>query len=180
MSGASNSAAGGTSITCWAFDAMSLSPWWTIAITWPSRALTSSMFPSIRSYEASRGDGDDGEAVGDQRDGPVLHLAAGVALGVDVRDLLQLQRALEGDGVLDAAAEIEEVGGVAEMAGQGGDLGVELQRLLDQARDLHQVPDALAHVLGGDRIALPAEPQAKQVHGHDHRGERLRRRHADL
>src|SRR5436309_2358443 len=42
----------------------------------------------------------DWERVGDECDRTVLHLAAGVALGVDIRDLLELERALEGDGVL--------------------------------------------------------------------------------
>ena len=47
----------------------------------------------------------------DQGDGAVLHLAGGVAFGVDVGDLLELERAFEGDGVVDAAAEEEEVVG---------------------------------------------------------------------
>ena len=39
----------------------------------------------------------------------MLDLAGGVAFGVDVGDLLEFERALEGDGVVDAAAEEEEV-----------------------------------------------------------------------
>ncbi len=45
----------------------------------------------------------------DQRDRAVLHLARRVALGVDVGDLLELQRALERDREVDAAPEEEEV-----------------------------------------------------------------------
>ena len=56
-----------------------------------------------------RGDADDGEGFVDEGVGAVLHLAGGVALGVDVGDLLELERAFEGDGVVDAAAEEEEV-----------------------------------------------------------------------
>ena len=56
--------------------------------------------------------------VGDERDRAVLHLAAGVALGVDVGDLLELERALEGDRVLDAATQVEEVARVRELAGE--------------------------------------------------------------
>ena len=44
----------------------------------------------------------------DQRDRAVLHLAGRVALGVDVRDLLELERALERDGVVDPPPEEEE------------------------------------------------------------------------
>ena len=43
--------------------------------------------------------------------GAVLHLAGGVAFGVDVGDLLELEGAFEGDGIVDAAAEEEEVAG---------------------------------------------------------------------
>ena len=44
----------------------------------------------------------------------MLHLAGGVAFGVDVGDLLELEGAFEGDGVVDAAAEKEEVAGGGE------------------------------------------------------------------
>jgi hypothetical protein len=37
----------------------------------------------------------------------VLHLAAGVGVGGDVGDLLELQRALERDRAADVAAEVE-------------------------------------------------------------------------
>ena len=61
------------------------------------------------------GDADDGERLVDEGVGAVLHLAGGVAFGVDVGDLLELERAFEGDGVVDSAAEEEEVvGGVEE------------------------------------------------------------------
>jgi len=38
------------------------------------------------------------EAGVDERDGPVLHLARRVALGVDIRKLLELERALQATG----------------------------------------------------------------------------------
>ena len=57
-----------------------------------------------------RRDRDDRHLLVDQRDRPVLHLAGRIALGVDVRDLLQLERAFERDRVVDAAAEEQEVG----------------------------------------------------------------------
>ena len=55
------------------------------------------------------GDADYGERFVDEGVGAVLHFAGGVALGVDVGDFLQLERAFEGDGVMDAAAEEEEI-----------------------------------------------------------------------
>ena len=57
------------------------------------------------------GDADDGEGFVDEGVGAVLHFAGGVAFGVDVGDFLELERAFEGDGVMDAAAEEEEVVG---------------------------------------------------------------------
>ena len=44
-----------------------------------------------------RGDEHDRHAFVDQRDRPVLHLGGGHALGVDVADFLELQRAFERD-----------------------------------------------------------------------------------
>ena len=93
------------------------------------------------------GDHDQGRAFGDEGVGAVLQLAAGVAFGVEVGGLLELERAFAGDGVVDAAAEEEEVLGVAvlvgdamhglfpaaelgfDLAGEGGDFGEALLEL---------------------------------------------------
>ena len=64
------------------------------------------------------GDDDDGKGLVDEGVGAVLHLSGGVAFGVDVADLLELERALERDGVVDAAAEEEEVVGGVEGSGE--------------------------------------------------------------
>jgi len=64
-----------------------------------------------------RGDADYGEGFVDEGVGAVLHLAGGVAFGVDVGDFLELERAFEGDGVVDAAAEEEEVAAGGEGLG---------------------------------------------------------------
>jgi len=52
-----------------------------------------------------------GPCVDDLLHSDVLHLAAGVALSVNVGDLLELEGSFKGDGVVDAAAE-EVLGGV--------------------------------------------------------------------
>ena len=64
------------------------------------------------------GDADYGEGLVDEGVGAVLHLTGGVAFGVDVGDLLELEGAFEGDGVVDAAAEEEEVVGGVEDFGE--------------------------------------------------------------
>src|SRR6266849_3222707 len=128
----------------------------------------------------ARGQRDDGQPVGDERDGAMLHLATGVALGVDVGDLLELERAFEGDRKLEPAPEIEDVTRAGELAGDRRNLAVELERLLDETWDLDEVVDPLLHVLGRQGAALATEPEAKEVGRDDHRRECLRRRDADL
>src|ERR1051325_4515884 len=79
------------------------------AMTMPSRAHLLHVRQHPVEVAVARREGDHRELLGDQRDRAVLHLAARVAFRVDVRDLLQLERALERDGVLEPAAEVEEV-----------------------------------------------------------------------
>src|SRR5262250_97226 len=57
----------------------------------------------------ARGEGNDGHTLVDQGDGTVLHLARGVAFGVQIRQLLELEGALEGEGIVKAPAQEEEV-----------------------------------------------------------------------
>ena len=111
-------------------------------MTEPPRAFTSCMLPIIFSNTWSCGAiATTGMLLVDQRDRTVLHFAGRIALGVDVRNLLQLQRAFERDRIVDAAAEKQEVGAVVEPAGDLLDLRRELQRLLEQLRQLQQRVD---------------------------------------
>ncbi len=97
-----------------------------MAMTRPLRAVTSCIllrvFSYLRTLAGSLGslvaDADDGQGLVDEGVGSVLHLACGVAFGVDVGDLLQLESAFEGDGVVDAPAEEEEVVGSVEELGE--------------------------------------------------------------
>ena len=90
------------------------------AISWSSASVQRMMLPRLRYdlfYVAARlfvglvvgGDDDDGHILVDEGDGPVLHLACGICLGVDIGYLLELERPFHGDGVVDAPAEVEEV-----------------------------------------------------------------------
>ena len=124
--GRSSSGAAGMWMTCSTSWWMCLSPSVAMAMTRPLRAVTSWMLLRVFSYLRTRGgvggvlggDADDGEGFVDEGVGAVLHLAGGVAFGVDVGDLLELERAFEGDGVVDAAAEEEEVARVVELLGR--------------------------------------------------------------
>ena len=90
------------------------------------------------------GDDNDGEGLVDEGVGAVLHLAGGVALGVDVGDLLELERALQRDGVVDAAAEEEEVVGGVEGAGENRALVIHrTQKLLKFTGNAREFGDEL-------------------------------------
>ena len=56
----------------------------------------------------ARGQDDDGKIFVDQRVGAVLHFAGGIAFGVDVGNFLELERAFEGDGIMNAARRDRE------------------------------------------------------------------------
>ena len=72
---------------------------------WPPRAATSCMLETVFSKRSSCGRHDDDRHVlVDEGDGPVLQLAGGIALGVDVGDLLELQRAFERERIACPAA----------------------------------------------------------------------------
>ena len=99
------------------------------------------------------GDDHGGHLVVDECDGSVLHLCGGVALCVYVRDFLELECALHGDGIVVSAAEVEEVAGVGEGLGELGDLVV----VLEDGGDL--VGDGLkfAHELGAPFVGDGSE-----------------------
>ena len=58
----------------------------------------------------ARGDDDYRQIFVNQGVGAVLHFAGGIAFGVDVGNFFQFERAFEGDGVVDAASEVEKIG----------------------------------------------------------------------
>ncbi len=70
----------------------------------------------------------------DQRQRAVFQLTGGIGLGVDVADLLELERPLHSDGVLAATAEEQAVVLVGKLFGQGLDLLVQRQGTLELLR----------------------------------------------
>ena len=120
-----------------------------IITTRPPRAMTSSTLrQGLFEEVVGRRQHDDRHVVVDQRDRPVLHLAGGIALGVDVGDLLQLQRAFERQRIGAAAAEIEHVAGERDLGGDLLDALVVVQDLAGARRDL------------GELTGEPARPRA--------------------
>ena len=64
---------------------------------------------------------DDRHLARHQGEGAVLQLAGGIGLGMDVGDLLQLERTLERNRVMQAAPEEERVLTLRELLGPGDD-----------------------------------------------------------
>ena len=64
-------------------------------------------------------EGNDGHVLVDERYGAVLHLACGVALGVDVADLLEFQGTLHREREGHSASNEEEVGEVEKLVCEG-------------------------------------------------------------
>ena len=125
-------------------------------------------------------DGDHRHVLVDERDRAVLHLAGRIAFGVDVGDFLELQRAFERDRIVDAAAEVQEVGAVVELRRDLLDLLRGLQRVFEDLRQLHQRVDVLAALRRRQRAAHFGELQREEVERDQLRGERLGRGHANL
>ena len=121
-----------------------------------------------------------GNCLVDQRDRPMFQLAGCIALGVDVADFLELQRAFERQRIGRAATEIKHVCRLAELVRQRLDAGLQLHRLGQKARHHHQLVDqAFFRLRDPARRArapapLPARP-ARQL-----AGEGLGRRDADF
>ena len=151
------------------------------AMTDPPRAFASWMFPIIFSNTwSSRSDRHDRHLLVDERNRPVLHLAGRIALGMDVRNLLQLERALECNRIVDPAPEIQEITALVEPLRNFFRERLALERLLQQQRELHQPLDVRLGGLRRQRAANLAEIHREQVEGDDLRRERLGRGDADL
>lgn len=72
----------------------------------------------------------------DQSNRSMLHLCRGITLCMNVRNLLHLQRSLQGDRIVHTSTKEEEVGRIAVLLGDGFELlGVVLQDNTDKVRD---------------------------------------------
>ena len=110
----------------------------------------------------------------------MLHLPGRVRLGGYVRELLQLERALERDGQADVAAEEEEERLVVEALRDRLDRVVAVEELLHPLRQLVQPVEDEVDLLLRQRPADLRELERKQAEQRDLGGERLRGRDRDL
>ncbi len=121
-----------------------------------------------------------GELAVDEGDGAVLHLAGGVALGVDVADLFELEGPFGGDGELVAPAQVEEGGGLGVLAGDSlVDVDV-LEEGLHVGGDLAEGFDELLGAVRFEAAVEAAQEEGEHGDGGDLGGEGFGAGDADL
>ena len=109
-------------------------------------------------------DADHGQLSGDEGDGAVFHFAGGVAFGVDVADLLQLEGAFEGARVIVAPAQeqgIERVE-VFRVLRAVDDVFLIVEDPLELVRNGAEFGDHLAGFFFRDAAAGLAQPDGEQ------------------
>lgn len=110
--------------------------------------------------------GDDEDAWGmsvDQSNRPVLHLGCGIALRVDVADLLQFQRTFESRWEIVLASEVQEVGCRMILLRNIPDLGVACKRLPNRPRQAMELfNDPLPRFLAEVTQASEVQSQHRQ------------------
>src|SRR5262249_61442617 len=95
-------------------------------------------------------------------------------------NLFQLERPFERDRIVDPAAQVQKIRAGVEPCGDFLDLWGDLERLLEQVRQLEDRVDMRARGLERQNAARLAELQSEQIQRDQLRRERLGRGDADL
>ncbi len=113
----------------------------------------------------ARGEDDDRHRAVDQRDGAVFQFARCIAFGVDVADFLQFQRPFQRQREHRAPAQEQHVLRLGHGGGDGGDLPLAGQRLIDEAGQRRKVIQMAPH-LGLRQVAAikPGFQRQQQKH----------------
>src|SRR5262249_47994380 len=123
---------------------------------------------------------DYGHLLVDEGDGAVFHFAGGVAFGVDVGNLFELEGAFERNRVVVAAAEEEEVAGVAVAAGDDLDLWGVAYYVGHLVGNGHELADQRGGSFGGEGAGAAAQMNGDQYQCGELGGECLCGGYADL
>ena len=108
-------------------------------------------------------------------DGTMLHLGGGIPLGMYVRDFLEFQGTFQRHRVVVAPAQIDEIAGVGEDAGEFADEVAGLQGFFHFGRDGGQGGDQLFKAGFGQGASHTGHAQGHQGQDGDLRGKGLRR-----
>src|SRR5881394_2549641 len=98
----------------------------------------------------------------------MFDLAGRVALGMNVRDFLELQRAFESNGVVDVPANVHEVFEHEQLLGKGEGLRIRSKYLIDLLRHTYYLADR--RVNGCVRLS----PDLRDVSGENEQSRELR------
>ena len=97
----------------------------------------------------------------------MLHLSSGISFGVDVAYLLEFQGTFQGNGVIDAPAQVEEVAGIRELLCNFHYGTASLKDRLHLVGYLHDVPANSDSVFPVQRTLGSAQGKCnkRQYHG---------------
>lgn len=126
------------------------------------------------------GQGDDRHALDDEGEGAVLELASGVGFGVDIGDFLELERAFEGHGVVERAADEEDVLAETVLLGEGLNRLDVFEQFVGLAGQLLEAADDLAHPRGRNGAAQRRDVESQHQHADELRGVSLGGSHGDF
>src|SRR5256886_14791202 len=110
----------------------------------------------------------------------MLELSRGIRLAVDIRNCLELERALERNRIMQAAAEEKRVLLFRKLLGPGDDHRLERQYRLDRARQMTQVAQPARLVFRGQPAARLGKSKREQEQRRQLRGKGLGGGDADL
>ena len=105
----------------------------------------------------------------------MLELTGRVPLGVNVRDLFQLQRSLERDGKVDAATHVHGIARVRDAPTDVCELRLEAQHALDELWDPLELGDQSRVLIDIESAAHVSEMQSEQEAARHHRREQRSR-----
>src|SRR4051812_31303822 len=103
----------------------------------------------------------------------MLHLARRIAFGVNVRDLLELQRAFQSDRKVDAAPQVEKISRAEKLFREFFDVVRVVQEVLDLDRQLRQLLRVMTRLVRREHPAQLTEVEAEEVERDHLRGESL-------
>src|SRR5262245_27172537 len=96
----------------------------------------------------------------DERNRAMLHFACGVALGMDVRDLLQLESSLERQWEVEPSPEIEDMTAIGEALGDPANHFALLENDREEVRELDE---SLEHLTNQRRLSkAPREAELER------------------
>src|SRR5690606_39690643 len=107
----------------------------------------------------------DAQALLDQRQSSVLLLRVGIGLGVNVGNLLQLEGTLQGNGVVETSADVEQVLVSGDFPGQGANRALRRHCPLRLLRQPGQTRHQFSQFRLGPGAADPGQIEPQKVNG---------------